>query len=65
MLSILRRFLFVAGALLLAGGWGSTGLISQHQEAAGDDALTWWIEGVELSDEVGYVPMMAAKGGGA
>jgi hypothetical protein len=64
MLSILRRFLFVAGALLLAGGWGATGFISQHQQAAGDDALTWWVEGVELSDDVGYVPGLAARGGG-
>ncbi len=51
MVSILRRILFAAGAMLLAGGWGLTGFVGQHQQAAGDEAYAWWVEGVGLSDD--------------
>jgi len=68
MVSILRRFLFAAGAVLLAGGWGLTGFIGQHQQAAGDDAFEWWVEGVELSDDgplphIAMAPSSARAGG--
>jgi hypothetical protein len=48
---ILRRLLFAAGAMLLAGGWGLTGFVGQNQHVAGDDAYEWWFEGVELSPD--------------
>ncbi|MHC4129115.1 MAG: hypothetical protein ACYSUA_13270 [Planctomycetota bacterium] len=68
MVSILRRFLFAAGAVLLAGGWGLTGFVGQHQQAAGDDAFEWWVEGVELSDDgplphIAMAPSSARAGG--
>jgi hypothetical protein len=68
MASILRRILFAAGAMLLAGGWGLTGFVGQHQQAAGDDAYDWWVEGVVLSDDGRQAAVAAARstrGGGS
>jgi hypothetical protein len=61
MLSILRRILFAVGAVLLAGGWGLTGFVDQHQEAAGDEAFVWWVEGVDLSEDSPNFPIMATR----
>ena len=61
MLSIVRRILFAVGAVLLAGGWGLTGFVDQHQQAAGDEAFVWWVEGVDLSEESPNFPLMATR----
>ena len=61
MLSIVRRILFALGALLLAGGWGLTGFVDQHQQAAGDEAFVWWVEGVDLSADSPNFPVMATR----
>jgi hypothetical protein len=61
MLSILRQILFAVGAVLLAGGWGLTGFVDQHQQAAGDEAFVWWVEGVDLSEDSPGLPVMATR----
>ena len=61
MLSILRRILFAVGAVLLAGGWGLTGFVDQHQQAAGGEAFGWWVEGVDLSEDNPNFPVMATR----
>jgi len=61
MLSILHRILFAAGAVLLAGGWGLTGFVDQHQQAAGDEAFVWWVEGVDLSEDSPNFSVMATR----
>ncbi|MHC5009013.1 MAG: hypothetical protein ACYTGF_16835 [Planctomycetota bacterium] len=61
MLFIVRRILFAAGAVLLAGGWGLTGFVDQHQHAAGDEAFVWWVEGVDLSEDSPNFPMMVTR----
>jgi hypothetical protein len=61
MLFILRRILFAGGAVLLAGGWGLTGFVDQHQQASGDEAFVWWVEGVDLSEDSPNFPMMVTR----
>jgi hypothetical protein len=61
MLFIVRRILFAVGAVLLAGGWGLTGFVDQHQQAAGDEAFVWWVEGVDLSEESPNFPVMVTR----
>jgi hypothetical protein len=61
MLFIVRRILFAVGAVLLAGGWGLTGFVDQHQQAAGDEAFVWWVEGVDLSADSPNFSVMATR----
>ena len=48
----LRRIAFTLGAVLLVGGWGLTGYVDAHQQAAGPEAGALWRDGVAEASAV-------------